>query len=50
MTSYHGNYPCPSDSIQMLDPFVSIIDDFNALQEEEKKRIYGHHLNNLIVS
>ena len=25
-------------------------DDFNALQEEEKKRICGHHLNNLIVS
>ncbi|HEX6282188.1 MAG TPA: hypothetical protein VFZ67_08165 [Nitrososphaera sp.] len=25
-------------------------DDFNALQEEERKRICGHHLNNLIVS
>jgi hypothetical protein len=49
LLSYELSMPIRFDS--NVRPFCFYHrDDFNALQEEEKKKICGHHLNNLIVS
>ncbi len=49
LLSYELSLPVRFDS--NVRPFCFYHrDDFNALQEEERKRICGHHLNNLIVS
>lgn len=49
LLSYELSMPVRFDS--NVRPFCCYHkDDFNMLQEEERKRICGHHLNNLIVS
>jgi hypothetical protein len=49
LLSYELSMPVRSDS--NVRPFCFYHkDDFNSLQEEEKKRICCYHLNNLIVS
>jgi hypothetical protein len=49
LLSYELSMPIRFDS--NVRPFCFYHrDDFNALQAEERKRICGHHLNNLIVS
>jgi hypothetical protein len=49
LLSYELSLPVRFDS--NVRPFCFYHrDDFNALQAEERKRICGHHLNNLIVS
>ena len=49
LLSYELSMPVRFDS--NVRPFCFYHkDDFNVLQEEERKRICSHHLNNLIVS
>jgi hypothetical protein len=49
LISYEQSVPAKIDA--SIRPFCCYHkDDFNLLQEEQRKRILGHHLNNLIVS
>ena len=49
LLSYELSIPVRFDS--KIRPFCFYHkDDFNVLQEEERRKICGHHLNNLIVS
>jgi hypothetical protein len=49
LISYEQSVPATIDA--NIRPFCCYHkDDFNLLQEEQRKRILGHHSNNLIVS